>query len=403
VYLDSAGRFQLALAKPIRKIKPLKYAGLFAGIGGFELGFSGSKYTCVLLCEKDRYANAVLRHRFPEVAIHQDITTLNELPAVDVVTAGFPCQDLSQVGACRGIDGPNSSLVEHVFRLVEGMKVSPTWVVLENVPFMLTLGRGEAMTRVVDRLERLGFLWAYRVVDSHAFGVPQRRRRVIFVASKVRDPRAALFDNDERWPIGPSPDSAARGFYWTEGNTGVGWAVDSIPTLKGGSRLSIPSPPAIWNRADGEIGTPDIRDTERLQGFPSGWTSPAEKVDKFGSRARWRLVGNAVSVPVARWLASRLAIEFVSTPSRADTALSESAGWPSAAWGVRGHRYSVAIGAAPVARKITSLIDFLRHPLKPLSLRAATGFLGRAENSNLTFEAGFLDAMKTHIAKVRMA
>ena len=54
-----------------------------------------------------------------------------------------------------------------------------------------------------------------------------------------------------------------------------GWAVDAVPTLKGGSTVGIPSPPAIWYPDDDYIGTPDIRDAERLQGFDAGWTAVA--------------------------------------------------------------------------------------------------------------------------------
>src|SRR3546814_4587813 len=79
----------------------------------------------------------------------------------------------------------------------------------------------------------------------------------------------------------------------------------SVPPLKGGSGLHIPSPPAVWNVESGAIRTPGIEDAERLQGFPAGWTMAARD-SKRADRGRWRLVGNAVSVPVAEWLATRL-------------------------------------------------------------------------------------------------
>lgn len=98
-------------------------------------------------------------------------------------------------------------------------------------------------------------------------------------------------------------DPCAFGFYWTEGTRGLGWAVDAIPTLKGGSSIGIPSPPAILLESR-EVVTPSIRDAERLQGFPTDWTQPAEEVTRKGQR--WKLVGNAVSVPVAEWIGRRL-------------------------------------------------------------------------------------------------
>src|SRR5205807_2521870 len=95
---------------------------------------------------------------------------------IDIVTAGFPCQDLSQAGRTSGISGQNSRLVWEVFRLIE--QRLPRFVLFENVPFMLKLHRGKAISRIVTRLERLGYHWAYRVVDAQAFGVPQRRPRI---------------------------------------------------------------------------------------------------------------------------------------------------------------------------------------------------------------------------------
>src|SRR5204862_5046434 len=139
-----------------------------------------------------------------------------------------------------------------------------------------------------------GWRWAYRVVDTRAFGLPQRRRRVLLLASQESDPRAALFDEQ----IIPKerelrPESWC-GFYWTEGLRGLGWAVDAVPTLKGGSTIGIPSPPAIWVPKTDDIGTPEIRDAERLQGFEADWSLPALEASGLRRSHRWKLVGNAV-------------------------------------------------------------------------------------------------------------
>ena len=99
--------------------------------------------------------------------------------------------------------------------------------------------------------------------------------------------------------------ASSFGFYWTEGNRGIGWASgDTIPALKGGSGLGIPSAPAMILPSGG-IATPHLCDAERLQGFPEFWTAPAAKAGNH--RSRWRLVGNAVNVRVTEWLGRRLA------------------------------------------------------------------------------------------------
>ena len=170
-------------------------------------------------------------------------------------------------------------------------------------------------------------------------------------------------------------------------------------TLKGGSSVGIPSPPAIWNPQTGEIVTPEIRDAERLQGFPADWTLPALEADGVRPGHRWKLVGNAVSVPVAKWVAKRLARPGKFRPL-AHLTTSRGVSWPRAAWGYKGDVFAVDATMWPVRYAREDLADFLRFPLAPLSVRAASGFLSRARVSSLTFEDGFLEAIERHIARM---
>ncbi len=370
--------------------------GLFAGIGGLEAGFRKAGYRSVMLCEVDANARKVLEKQFPDTAITNDIKDLDVLPACDVVTAGFPCQDLSQVGRRRGIKGPNSGLIEYVMNLLANATIPPTWLVLENVPFMLKLDRGRAISRITKSLEKMGWAWAYRTIDTRAFGLPQRRRRVILVASKVKDPRPVLFNSDAGTPDSTPRSNHACGFYWTEGNSGLGWAVDAIPPLKGGSALHIPSPPAIWFPQRRLIAVPSIEDAERLQGFPAGWTAPADD-DVKGHRRRWRMVGNAVSVPLAEWLAKRLLTTSSHRTSR-DKKF-KSGPWPDAAWGKKGERWSVNVSEWPMQRKYAHLASFLEYPVQPLSVKATAGFHSRLVESPLRYEKDFERDLKHHMSK----
>jgi DNA (cytosine-5)-methyltransferase 1 len=375
-----------------------RVVGLFAGIGGIERGLLRSGHHASLLCENEPTALAVLRERFASVPLVQDVRDLDRLPAgTTLVAAGFPCQDLSQAGKTAGIAGSRSGLVGEVFRLLRRDRAP--WLLLENVPFMLQLAHGQAMEVITASLEELGYRWAYRVVDAIAFGLPQRRRRVYLVASLESDPREVLFADDadpvEREPSTRAPRPAC-GFYWTEGVRGLGWAWDAVPTLKGGSTIGIASPPAIW-MPDGAFGQPSIRDAERLQGFPSGWTRPALAVGREGMR--WKLVGNAVSVPVAAWIGRRLAQPgvVIGYPTRR---LRQPGSWPSAAWNVTGTREEVIAGEWPVARRGLPLATFLRDRLKTLSPRATSGFLRRARSSTLRFPEGFIEAVEAHLHEV---
>jgi DNA (cytosine-5)-methyltransferase 1 len=373
----------------------LTSVGLFAGIGGIEFGLERAGFSTQLLCELDSAAQSVLGARFPGVRIESDVRALKKLPPVDLLAAGFPCQDLSQAGQTAGIGGTQSGLVDEIFRLVANRKTAPTWLLLENVSFMLRLDRGAAMEHLTTRLEELGFAWAYRVVDSRAFGVPQRRQRVILLASRTEDPRPVLFEsNTDESPRDPD-HASAFGFYWTEGRGGLGWAVDAVPTLKGGSTIGIPSPPAIWRVRDGKVFTPDIRDAERMQGFPADWTA-AVGTDRRALAKRWKLVGNAVTTFVAEWVGKSLANSASRGQPIAGTPLSREGSWPSSAWGAAGERYAVACSMFPRDLAHPTLAEFLEHDGTLLSARATSGFLQRARAGSLRFRPGFLDALDAH-------
>jgi DNA (cytosine-5)-methyltransferase 1 len=195
------------------------------------------------------------------------------------------------------------------------------------------------------------------------------------------------------------PDSWC-GFYWTEGLRGLGWAIDAVPTLKGGSTIGIPSPPGIWDSRRGTIKTPEIRDAERLQGFDPDWTLPALSANPARPGHRWKLVGNAVSVPVAEWVAGRLAAPGAFDRKLNSGLLPRGVAWPKAAWGHKGKVYAVECSMWPVRRPSPRISEFLAYPLKDLSLRAAQGFLSRALVGHLRFQDGFLDDVRSHIDRL---
>jgi DNA (cytosine-5)-methyltransferase 1 len=372
-------------------------AGLFAGIGGLEKGLAASGHHTELLCEIDPLARAVLAARFPGIRVHDDICTLESLPRrVDLLAGGFPCQDLSQAGRTAGITGARSGLVAEVFRLLSVRPVKN--VLLENVPFMLQLAGGHAMEVILRSFEDLGYRWAYRVVDARSFGLPQRRQRVFFLAMLEGDPRDVLFADDAGVPeVVDYGEPIAFGFYWTEGTKGLGWAANAVPTLKGGSTVGVPSPPAVW-LPSGEIVTIGLRDAERLQGFPADWTLPAESVGRRSMR--WKLVGNAVSVPVTKWLGRRLARPGC-FQERNVMPLFPGGRWPTVAWNVGEGRFTTELSMWPVRREAKILHEFITET-EPLSPRATAGFLSRTRKSSLRFAPGFLEAVRRHLERVTL-
>lgn len=376
----------------------VRAVGLFSGIGGFELGFAKAGIATELLCEYWEPAATVLQRRF-ETEMVGDIRQLRSLPSCEIVAAGFPCTDLSQVGRMAGIGGAESGLIREVLRLV--VKPAPRWVVLENVPNMLSLHGGAPIRHITEWFDDHRWNWAYRTVDSQHFGVRQRRRRVVLVASRTQDPRTILFADDTPPPVG-SRRHRAFGFYWTEGNRGIGWGDGVTPTLKGGSKLGIASPPGVWlegREAGAAIVRPSITAGERLQGFPSGWTAGAGSAG-----VRWKLVGNAVTVPVARWIGSRL----VNPRNPVDahrSPLADTSRWPGAAAAVRGEREAWTLSERPWAvSSRNSLASVLaQYGTEPLSLGATRGFTSRLKRSNLRSRPGFIDALDAHIHALESA
>ena len=160
---------------------------LFDGIGGFPLAFERAGARTVATVEIDKAAAAVSARHFPDAHQFDDVTKVsgNDLRAVGfvpdrgIITAGWPCQDLSVAGRREGLAGARSGLWWEVVRLLD--ETRSRWFVGENVPGLLSSNGGEDMGAVVGALGELGYGFAYRVLDAQHFGVPQRRRRVFFV------------------------------------------------------------------------------------------------------------------------------------------------------------------------------------------------------------------------------
>jgi len=167
----------------------LTAVSLFAGVGGFDLALERAGVEVVAAVEIDKHAKGVLAHRFPHTQLFDDVTTVTGkdltdagfVPSRGIITGGFPCQDLSVAGKRAGLAGKRSGLYWEIIRLVE--ELSPQYIVLENVPGLLSSNGGRDMGTVIGALSGRGYRVAWRVLDAQYFGVAQRRRRVFIVAS----------------------------------------------------------------------------------------------------------------------------------------------------------------------------------------------------------------------------
>jgi len=150
------------------------FGSLFAGIGGFDLGFERAGMNCQWQVEIDDYANRVLAKHWPNVHRERDILQCggHNLGPVDVICGGFPCQDISYAGRGAGLDGQRSGLFFEAVRVVRELR--PRCVVLENVAALLARG----LDRVLGTLAEIGYDAEWHCIPAAAVGAPHIRDRV---------------------------------------------------------------------------------------------------------------------------------------------------------------------------------------------------------------------------------
>lgn len=186
---------------------------LFAGIGGFDLGFERAGISPAWQVEFNAQCRSVLSRHWPNVQRHDDVRSFHagDFVRPDLICGGFPCQDLSVAGKRAGLAGERSGLFYEFMRIVA--EFSPEWVCIENVPGLLSSNGGRDMGAVLGTLGKLGYGWAYRLLDAQWFGVAQRRRRVFIIGCLGDGRRAAevLFESDcLPWDSPPSREAGKR-------------------------------------------------------------------------------------------------------------------------------------------------------------------------------------------------
>jgi DNA (cytosine-5)-methyltransferase 1 len=171
-------------------IKKLNVLDLFSGIGGFSLGLeSTTRFQTIAFCEIDKYCQCVLSQHWPSVPIFEDITTLdleqlNNLPKIDVICGGFPCQPVSVAGHKKG-ECDERWMWPEFYRII--CLVKPTWVLVENVVGLLSIGQGKLFGGILSDLANAGYNAEWKVLSGNMFGLPQIRKRVFLVAYSMRE------------------------------------------------------------------------------------------------------------------------------------------------------------------------------------------------------------------------
>ena len=157
----------------------MKHLDLFSGIGGFALGLQRTGgFKTVAFCDFDPKTHLVLKKNFPGVPIFNDVKTLKgeDVGTVDIVTGGFPCQDLSVAGKGAGLAGERSGLWYEMHRIIKETK--PKWVIAENVSAL----RSKGLDEVLWSLAQIGYDAEWHCIPASAVGAPHRRDRIWIVA-----------------------------------------------------------------------------------------------------------------------------------------------------------------------------------------------------------------------------
>ena len=167
-----------------------KFIDLFSGLGGFHLGLEVLGGKCVFAAEKSKKLRDLYISNFPDVSekyIASDIMKVDysSIPKHDVLCAGFPCQPFSQAGKRKGMKDPlNGTLFNSILETIDATKTKPSYLILENVPTILTLNDGVYWRKITKSLVKRGYEVDWKILSPNEFGIPQNRRRVFLVGAQ---------------------------------------------------------------------------------------------------------------------------------------------------------------------------------------------------------------------------
>ena len=162
----------------------MRFFDMFAGLGGFRSGLSFIEgFRCVGFCEIDKFAQQAYRalYNTEKEYFCNDARKIepSEVPDFDLLCAGFPCQPFSVAGKRRGFDDTRGTLFHEIARLATAKR--PAFLLLENVPGLLSHDQGRTYKTIIATLHELGYSLEWCVLNSADFGVPQKRRRVYII------------------------------------------------------------------------------------------------------------------------------------------------------------------------------------------------------------------------------
>lgn len=309
----------------IAKKYKLTFIDLFAGVGGIRKGFEDDNTQCVFSSEWDKFSSKTYEANYGEVPAG-DITQINEedIPRHDVLLAGFPCQPFSNIGKREGFGHETQgTLFFDVLRILKYHM--PKMFLLENVPGLLTIQKGETFKIILENLESLGYSVFYDVLDAQNFGLSQVRKRVVIVGfhpdlnissfafpqgnPELRVPVSSILEDA---PLGYSISEHLQTSYLFKKDDGKPQVVDK------NSNIQVKTLVASYHKIQrltgtfvrgGETGLRLFSELEckRLMGFPDDFIIPVSRTQMY------RQMGNSVAVPMIKSVADAMKEELANS------------------------------------------------------------------------------------------
>jgi DNA (cytosine-5)-methyltransferase 1 len=281
----------------------IRFIDLFAGIGGFRLGIERASKNlqipvkCVFSSEIEKNAVKIYEKNFKETP-SGDITKVraSDIPDIDLLCGGFPCQDVSIAGKREGLKGKRTGLFFEIVRIAR--EKQPEIIFLENVRGLLTSNKGWDFARVIVELENIGYEVEAELLNSRDFNIPQNRERV-YIIGHLREGRTRKI-----FPLKRSTGQIAQS---VKTQTAIRYPI------KYGRRnqrviygdysyaLDVMGTGGVYEFGRGVRHLTPI-ERERLQGFPDNWTWTESMTDN----ARMKMLGNTVTVPVIESIAQNI-------------------------------------------------------------------------------------------------
>ena len=304
----------------------MNHLDLFSGIGGFSLGLknAGIPIKNSYFSEIDKYAIQVYQNNFKESNYVGSVTDIqgNELPKIDIITFGSPCQDFSLAGKRTGMQGDRSSLISEAIRLISECR--PRFFIWENVKGTFSSNNSEDFWSIIQTFANIGgYRLEWQLLNTSWF-LPQNRQRIYLVGYIGNGSGKQVFpireNNKQINESRTNPNSltlttryrasTSQGSYIAERNKvsqkigdyrydeGFRWKTENSPCL------TVATSEVIYLKQNNIRRLTPI-ECERLQGFPDNWTQKGTD-GLISDSQRYKMCGNAVTVDVVEAVGKRI-------------------------------------------------------------------------------------------------